>query len=615
VTRLRTRRGSPPTAPPHVTPGEPKPNLLALVEEWVRTRFGLRGIVVLAVLLALGFVWWNWEEIKNKHWISSIVEWSEERPVPPAALGKFAVAVAHLDNDPNGDMERLVVEAIEEFPGVQVLRFDRRVALDHDARDEALRQAHENARSLLRGSGADVLIWGTVLKADGQSLPKLRWTTAAEVGLQRYSGRYQTTEDLNLPPLFWDDLVEVLRLVVARHGAEFAASEGQFVADRLRPFIDRVRTLLVHAHWSPEALAEVSNALGIALVTLGRQAADTQALGEAIVLFQAVEEHTRERASLDWAVDWAVIQNNLGIALLSLGEHESGTERLEEAVAVMRAALEAKTRERAPLDWALTQNNLGAALETLGERGLGTKLLEESVAACRAALEERTRERVPLDWAGTQRSLGVALSRLGERESGLGERESSTERLEEAVAVIRAALEENTRERVPLEWASTQANLGNALSMLGERESSTERLEEAVAAYRAALEERTRERVPLDWAATQTNLGNALLMLGELESGTERLEEAVAVIRAALEETRRDRVPLDWALTQNNLGNALLSLGAREQGTERLEDAVATFRAAFEVLRVTRAGHYRRMVADNLHRALSALEARRRPKP
>ncbi len=49
---------------------------------------------------------------------------------------------------------------------------------------------------------------------------------------------------------------------------------------------------------------------------------------------------------------------------------------------------------------------------------------------------------------------------------------------------------------------------------LGERESGTARLEEAVAAYRAALEERTRERVPLDWATTQNNLGNALQALG-----------------------------------------------------------------------------------------------------
>jgi hypothetical protein len=42
----------------------------------------------------------------------------------------------------------------------------------------------------------------------------------------------------------------------------------------------------------------------------------------------------------------------------------------------------------------------------------------------------------------------------------------------------RDALEEWTRERVPLQWATTQNNLGNALRVLGERESVTARLEE-----------------------------------------------------------------------------------------------------------------------------------------
>jgi hypothetical protein len=42
---------------------------------------------------------------------------------------------------------------------------------------------------------------------------------------------------------------------------------------------------------------------------------------------------------------------------------------------------------------------------------------------------------------------------------------------------------EYTRERVPLEWAATQTNLGAALLRLGERESGTARLEQAVAAY------------------------------------------------------------------------------------------------------------------------------------
>ena len=44
---------------------------------------------------------------------------------------------------------------------------------------------------------------------------------------------------------------------------------------------------------------------------------------------------------------------------------------------------------------------------------------------------------------------------------------------------------------------------GQCIWMLGERESGTARLEEAVAAYREALQENTRERVPLDWAGIQ----------------------------------------------------------------------------------------------------------------
>ena len=68
----------------------------------------------------------------------------------------------------------------------------------------------------------------------------------------------------------------------------------------------------------------------------------------------------------------------------------------------------------------------------------------------------------------------------------------------------------------------TQNNLGLTLLRLGERESGTARLKEAVAALREALKERTRERVPLDWAMTQNNLGNALAIIGEREKSIKR---------------------------------------------------------------------------------------------
>jgi tetratricopeptide (TPR) repeat protein len=140
------------------------------------------------------------------------------------------------------------------------------------------------------------------------------------------------------------------------------------------------------------------------------------------------------------------------------------------------------------------------------------------------------------------------------------------------VVAYRAALEEFRRDQVPLQWATTQNNLGNALETLGERESGTARLEEAVAAYRAALAERTRDRVPLQWATTQNNLGAALEILGERESGTARLEEAIAAYRAALEEYTRDRVPLDWAMSRGNQGIALMLLARLKDIQYRCEN-------------------------------------------
>jgi tetratricopeptide (TPR) repeat protein len=109
----------------------------------------------------------------------------------------------------------------------------------------------------------------------------------------------------------------------------------------------------------------------------------------------------------------------------------------------------------------------------------------------------------------------------------IGERETGTKRLEEAVDTLRKAQLEQTREDTPLDWAMTQNNLGIAFSIMAERESDPKRWEEAVSAFRQALLERTRERVPEQWAKTQNNLGNALQRLGELRKEKGLLCEAL----------------------------------------------------------------------------------------
>jgi hypothetical protein len=70
--------------------------------------------------------------------------------------------------------------------------------------------------------------------------------------------------------------------------------------------------------------------------------------------------------------------------------------------------------------------------------------------------------------------------------------------------------------------------------MLGERESGTAHLEEAVVAYGAAHEERTRDRVPLQWARSTGNQGVALMLVAQRFRDTAKAAQAVQQIDVAL---------------------------------------------------------------------------------
>lgn len=79
-------------------------------------------------------------------------------------------------------------------------------------------------------------------------------------------------------------------------------------------------------------------------------------------------------------------------------------------------------------------------------------------------------------------------------------------------------------------------DLGIALQTLGERDSDTDRLEQAVKAFQQALKERTRDRVPLDWAMTQYNLALTYLTMFEKTAQAAHLDRAQDLLRAAAAE-------------------------------------------------------------------------------
>jgi len=409
---------------------KPTPNIPDFLKGKIYKRFGIPGLCILMLLGGLGYAWTRWNEIKT--WPG--IEFFLRKSIPRTDSKRFSVLIAHLENDPNHDHERLIIELLKEFKGIQIVTLDRFIVKDNITEEEE-KKGHEKARAILKESGASVLIWGTILHNNDKTIPKLYWT--ASYG-EPHSGQYRplAETEFRLPEIFWKDLAQILQLLVAKDDADFQANRGRYVADRLPPFIARVRTLLRESAnnkgWNDETRLLTRMILTNALFVLGEQSGESIPLDEVVLSYREVlKEYPQERFPLGWAM----IQNILGSALGILGERESGTARLDEAVLAFREALKVYTRDRAPLDWAMIQNNLGSALQTLGERESGTGRLDEAVLAYREALKECTRDRFPLRWAMIQSNLGNSLRALGERESG-------TERLDEAVLAFREALKE-----------------------------------------------------------------------------------------------------------------------------------------------------------------------------
>lgn len=372
--------------------------------------------IVFCIVVAALTVWWHWDKVQHVPGLKQVAIWWYQQPLPKADPNRFAVAVTHLDNDDDRNFEKLIIEALKEFEGAQVLHVDRFIPLEGVYPKEMEKAGSKKAQGYLQETGAQVLIWGRVIKMSGRSLAKLYWTASEELGQSQAYGRYQPTQSNDLPSIFWEDLAEVLRLLIATQYRQFEVSHGKFAGSRLSAFIEKVRQVLKGSEnrpgWDQETRGQTRLILANSLGILGDESGDRQPLDEAVQAYrEALKEFPRETAPLKWAE----VQNNLGVVLLMLGERDSGTKYLEEAVQVYREALKESTRERVPLSWAMTQNNLGNALLSLGDREQGTKRLEEAVQAYREALKERNRERVPLRWGEAQHNLGNTLATLGDR--------------------------------------------------------------------------------------------------------------------------------------------------------------------------------------------------------
>jgi tetratricopeptide (TPR) repeat protein len=216
-------------------------------------------------------------------------------------------------------------------------------------------------------------------------------------------------------------------------------------------------------------------------------------------------------------------------------------------------------------------NWIMAAVKELGQR-------TDEDEAFEAARQEAARRFK----AGLENPSAALMDEFAREEEAERERQGERKRrrlriLEEAIRYDELVLDtssaiEKLRQMAAIEGRLGWEQIGTYLAAQaaeyyerGDQKGENAALLLAIAAYRAALEERTRERVPLDWAMTQNNLGSALRALGERESGTARLEEAVTAYRAALEEWTRERVPHWHEIAQRNLASCLVLLDQRRE--------------------------------------------------
>jgi hypothetical protein len=250
-------------------PGEFATNYLW---EFLKRKFGpLAGVLFLIIMSAIYFHSEIGEIVSDLH--TQIVDWW---PLPKAKSDVFTVAIARLeDDDEKAHSEVTIARDLRDLGksnGIAILEFPRVIS------DQDPKAGHAQARKWLKESGAQVLLWGRVLIVPGKpAVPQLYWTNSQGSNEKNESGRYGLDENLRLPTAFHSDLSDILRLLVVSQGSAFNAEEGRFVADRLRPFIERARHLLegdATKSWTAKDIARTKLILAKALTIVGDQSAD-----------------------------------------------------------------------------------------------------------------------------------------------------------------------------------------------------------------------------------------------------------------------------------------------------------------------------------------------------
>jgi len=502
-------------------------NISSKFISWIAKRFGVRGIILLFAMLISLFIWVNWSKVIALPGATKFIQFLTEAPIPKASPTSFTIAITHLENDTNGEYDRLIHESLNTLTGIDLILIDRTVLLNDSNLTTSTKLSNERARNLLKTSGADVLIWGTVLKIDGKSIPKLYWSTLPEKNISITSKRYKITDDIDLPPLFWDDISNVLQLLAVTYALDFNEARGQLLDQEITPYLTKVSSLLNGNSLSSDPIKRkhIQFLYGNALYTYAMQTGNRTALSEAVITNKAISKAISKQ---EMPMEWAAAQYQLGNTLIYQAQLDGNFGIYQQAIKAIDVALSVWNNECCHLDYIKAMNAYALCMSGGGLLTNNTSFTEEAIRIYQEMLKDISRKENQMDWSAMKTNLGISLSNLGYKKKDII-------LLNEAISAFNDALKETSREHTPLNWAAIQINIGATYRLIGEQENTTVQLQQAIKAYQEALKETPRDRMPLRWAEIQHNLGNVFRILGTRENGVTSLEDAVRIYQLARE--------------------------------------------------------------------------------
>lgn len=547
-----------------------QPPLIEHINQWIKFLHNLKEqlgpvrffcLVIVALLVVLAF---QGKKVCEVSVIDSICTWASREWLPTADRSRFAVAVAHLDGDKDQRIEFIVrreleatnnqiardlsepqfATAQEKVDPIQILLLDRIISLKGLQPQEAEDQGLAEANEYLRKTGADVLIWGTVVSTPDNrtTVPEIYWTISPDTRRTRYFlTRYPiVSNDLRIPELS-HDLGSVIKLLAYTSYLSYTVDPSVGTIDQLRMLTNKIRTVLKgeqassHVHAAARADLEVILATSLTILAEQKQG-DSASLNEAIELL-------RGRLASSKGTQRAVIYNNLASALVTLGQFNKKAEYFRDASENFKRALEEWTSMDAKLQTAVSKHNLGTALMNLGR--MEVEMVRDLQDTYKRVLS--TRAQAPVEYpekdsctikqlADEALAVGVendlrqvrlrALNTLGrlidertyEPFCSMDQLENDAKNyINKAVEMLREAIDLFKREeKTKLQALATYA-LGNALMILAEIVPNADiYLKQAEASYEEAVEVLSSDE-PWPLALSYANLGAAQMMLANLQ--------------------------------------------------------------------------------------------------